>query len=375
MLERNKLLTIFIIAIISFNSCSQTKHNKNQIVYEKLESEIDSLMDEPKHSDFRGSVLISRNDKILYDKSYGDKISNSNTAFWIGSMTKSFTAAAILKLQEGNRLSVKDSISKFIDNVPMDKMGITIHHLLTHSSGLANNYIADGIIERAAATNLILSAKLEYAIGEKYYYSAEGYNLLAIIIENVSGESYESYISKNLLAQLNLGHTGFWGLEDNVKIKLAPWNNPDLMNNFSRNIIYEGLSQSNYGYKGGTGIFSTTENLNTWTKALKNNKVLNSENLHLMFKPYVSARGDMQNGVFYGYGWFLEYNNRALREIRHMGAEAGGIGHNGIIRTYENGYKVIVLSNSGVYQGEGRLNGVEWGIVLSFDLRDIVETK
>ena len=67
--------------------------------------------------------------------------------FWIGSISKPFTAAAILKLQEEGKLSVHDSLHKFIQNVPADKQGITIHHLLTHSSGLANNYVADGITE------------------------------------------------------------------------------------------------------------------------------------------------------------------------------------------------------------------------------------
>jgi len=362
-----------LLGLFAMPSCSQKNKVKKQTSNNKIESEIDSLMNESKHENFRGSVLFSRNDNIVFHKSYGNQISNSTTTFWIGSMSKPFTAAAILKLQEENKLSVKDSLNKFIENVPSDKLGITLHHLLTHSSGLANNYVADGIAEREQAVSIILSSKLKNGIGEKFSYSAEGYNLLAIIIEIVSGESFEKYISKNIIAPAKLMKTGFWGFQDKPIVNIAPWNKPELMNNFLSTIFNEGKSQSNYGYKGATGISSTTQDLLKWITALRNAEILDSESLNLMFDPYVSARGDLTTGVFYGYGWFLEYKNGVLREIRHGGAEAGGIGHNGIIRSYQNGDLLIVLSNSGVYNGEGNLNGVEWGIALSFDLRDIIE--
>ena len=210
-------------------------------------------------------------------------------------------------------------------------------------------------------------------IGENYIYSAEGYNLLAIIIEIVSGESYEKHIAKNIFLPANLSNSGFWGFEDENIQSIAPWNKPELMNNFSSTIFHKGKTYPNYGYKGGTGIYSTAQDLSKWISALKNKQILNSESLNLMFNPYVSARGDLTNGVFYGYGWFLEYKNGVLREVRHLGAEAGGIVHNGIIRFYKNNDQLIVLSNSGIFNGDGNLNGIEWGIVLSFDLRDIIE--
>lgn len=370
---KNNYVVLIILMLNTFSCRSQTNPSESKIDSKLIESKIDSLMEEPEQADFRGSILISKNDNTFFDKSYGDEITNSKTAFWIGSMSKAFTAAAILKLQEENKLSVSDSINKFLADVPIDKSGITIHHLLTHNSGLSNNYPADGIVNQVEATNLILSSSLEYAIGEKYYYSAEGYNLLAIIIEIISGEPYEDYVLKNILSPLKLDDTGFWGHQEEVDLKLASWNKPELMDSFTPTIINKGVSQSNYGFKGATGIFSTTKDLNRWVNALINKKLLTSKSLDLMFQPYVSARGDLENGVFYGYGWFLEYKNGALREIRHMGVEAGGIGHNGIIRFYDNGNKIIVLSNSGIYNGKGKLNGVERGIVLSFDLRDIVE--
>ena len=366
-------LVFSLLSLIAVSACTQKNKIKDPSSNDKITSPIDSLMLESKHINFSGSVLLAKNDSIVFHKSYGNEISNSTTAFWIGSISKPITAAAILKLQEENKLSVKDSLNRFFNNVPTDKLGITLHHLLTHTSGLANNYVVDGIVDREEAINTILSSALLNDIGENFMYSAEGYNLLAIIIEIVSGESYENYIAKNIFLPASMSNSGFWGFEDENIQGIAPWYEPKLMKDFSSTIINNGKSYPNYGYKGGTGIYSTTQDLSKWISALRNEQILNTESLNLMFNPHVSARGDLTNGVFYGYGWFLEYKNGALREVRHLGAEAGGIGHNGIIRFYKNNDQIIVLSNAGVFKGDGDLNGVEWGIALSFDLRDIIE--
>jgi len=366
---------ILLIALISFTCCSQKKNNKITGSYSKIENKLDSLINRSTSEGFRGSVLVVKDNEILLNKSYGDKTFSNETAYWIGSMTKQFTAAAILRLQENYKLSVLDSIGKYLNNVPADKEGITIHHLLTHSSGLANNYIVDGIIDRDDAISMILNSSLEFGIGEKYSYSAEGYNLLAILIELVSEVSYEDYMLNNFIEPLNLGKTGSWGFEKRSEIAIAAWNKPELIKTFQPTIFKEGQSQLNYGYKGATGIFSTTENLFHWIKALRNNNILLSDSKDLMFSPQTAVRGDLTNGTFYGYGWYIEYKDGKLREIRHGGAEAGGLGHNGIIRMYDNNDVIIVLSNAGLYKGEGRLNGVEWGTVLSFGIRDLLENK
>lgn len=364
-------LVFLLLNLMVMSYCSL----KSQALNNRTVFTIDSLMNESKHKTFSGSVLFSKSDSIVFHKSYGNKISNSPKAFWIGSLSKPFTAAAILKLQEDKKLSVKDSLNKFIKDIPLDKLGITLHHLLTHTSGLANNYVVDGIVNRSQAIDTILSSLLLYKVGEKYSYSAEGYNLLAIIIEIVSGESYEKYLTKNIFKPAQMKKSGFWGYEGAGADVIATWNKPELMINFPATIFNDGKSYANYGYKGATGIYSTIQDLSKWLTALGNKVILNSESLAMMLNPYVSARGDLVNGVFYGYGWFIEYKDGELREIRHGGAEAGGIGHNGIIRFYENNNQIIVLSNSGVFKSKGNLNGVEWATVLSFDLRDIIETN
>ena len=371
-----KFISIFIIALIgliSLTKCSQKKQNNFYNSTNKLEVEIDSLINESMNRGFRGTVLVAKKNEIILNKIYGDFKMETKTVFWIGSISKQFTATAILKLQENNQLSVNDSITKFVEDVPLDKKGITIHHLLTHSSGLANNYPADGITNRKEAINTILSSPLKYGIGEKYSYSAEGYNLLAIIIEIISNKSFEKYVSQNLLAPANINQTGFWGIESENSTNTASYKNTELMKSFPLTIYHKGKSITNYGFKGATGIFSTTNDLYKWINEIKNNNVVNQKSIQQQFTPYSNIRGDTINGTFYGYGWFIEHKDGKLRETRHGGAEDNGIGHNAIIRFYNNGDIIIIQSNAGVYNGEGRLNGVEWSTVLSFDIREILE--
>ena len=121
----------------------------NRCLREKLDSQ-----------GFSGAVLVADGKTIELDQGYGPGIT-THTSFYIASITKQFTAAAILRLEERGRLSVKDLIGRYLKDVPPDKAGITIHHLLTHTSGLAQNYAADGIANRDEAVKALLKGPLK----------------------------------------------------------------------------------------------------------------------------------------------------------------------------------------------------------------------
>ena len=154
---------------------------------------------------FRGAVLVSRNGKVLLRKGYGMADRENGTAwapdavFSVGSITKQFTAAAILKLEAQGKLRVEDPIPRFLDEVPADKRAITIHHLLTHTSGLESDFAGDyesvGRDEYAARA---LASKLRTAPGSQFFYSNAGYSLLGAIVEIASGKPYETYLAENL---------------------------------------------------------------------------------------------------------------------------------------------------------------------------------
>ena len=369
-----KAKTILSICIVFLIACGQKEdtrsHKENRLILE-----IDSIVNQGVKSGFEGTVLVANKNGILLKKSCANYRDSVETAFWIGSISKQFTATAILKLQESKLLSTKDKISKFLKYVPEDKESITIHHLLTHTSGLPNNYCVDGIIEREKAVNIILSASLKHEVGQRFSYSAEGYNLLAIIVELVSGEVYESYLSKNILIPAQMNGTGFWGLNNSNSIEIADFKSKELMKSFPKTIYYNQKCIQNYGYKGATGVYSTVDDMYKWLNAVNNNEVLTEQSINQQFKPYSIARGDTINGTYYGYGWFIQYKDGKIKEIRHGGAEDGAVGHNAMIRYYDNGNLIIVFSNVGEYNGERKFHGVEWSTVLSIQIREIIEAN
>lgn len=148
---------------------------------------------------FSGQVLVMEKGKLLLSKGYGAaktnplKPINVQTVFEIASLTKQFTAAAILHLEMEGKLKTEDALTKFFNNVPEDKAAITIQQLITHTSGLPRDVIQNSsteIVNREETVSRILSAKLTAKPGERYAYSNTGYHLLAAIIEKLSGQSF-----------------------------------------------------------------------------------------------------------------------------------------------------------------------------------------
>lgn len=125
--------------IVCLKAFSQVQNLKVIDLNEVIAQKIDSLNHESHENPFKGSIIVVKGKDVIINQ----HSKPFDKGYWIGSLTKHFTATAILQLQENQKLSVNDSIHKFIPGVPFDKKGITIHHLLTHTSGLANNYILD----------------------------------------------------------------------------------------------------------------------------------------------------------------------------------------------------------------------------------------
>src|SRR5262245_61199432 len=162
---------------------------------------------------FSGAVLVSSGDKVLLRNGYGwaDQTQRipvtPETVFDIGSITKVFTAVAIMQLEERGKLSTSDKITKYFANVPEDKTNITLHHLLTHTSGLAYDdfyapatpEVREILKDREKFATRILSFPLAFPPGTNRTYSNSGFSLLAAIVEKLSGQPYEKYLRENVL--------------------------------------------------------------------------------------------------------------------------------------------------------------------------------
>ena len=258
---------------------------------------------------FSGVVLVAIDDSIVSRHAYG-KVTSPDQVFWIASVTKSFTAAAILELQRAGRLSLQDSIARFIPKAPADKRAITIHQLLTHSAGFAGATGAGGIQDRDTAIDALLGAPLEYAPGKGYEYGNGDYELLAAIIEIVTHDSWRHFVDSALVKPRRLVHTSF-------QPAVTDW-----------------------GHMGANGMSSTVSDLLRWTRI-----VHTAPELSLMEKPQRKVREEPPFDVWTGYAARLYMASDTVAEVVYSGS--GDDGHTSFINELPHGVTVIVLSNAG----------------------------
>jgi len=307
-------------------------------------SEIDKYLNaHVKNLDFSGSVLITREGKILFSKSYGladyeNNVPNRlNTKFRLGSLTKPFTALAVLILQEKKKLNIEDHIIKFIPEYPNGDE-IKIHHLLTHSSGIPNytafNQYKMLMKHRKTPFELIEIFKdqeLVFKPGTKFEYSNSGYVVLGIIIEKNSGKPYEDYLTESIFDPLEMRDTGFDHHFSIIKDRARGFIKAgDTFENA------EYIHPSN-AYSAG-GLYSTVNDLLKFVKAIEENKLVSEETWNNIFESFCPTG----YGSFYGYGWFID-EVYGKKRINHPGGIQGFSSHLSMMP--EEKINIILLCN------------------------------
>ena len=327
------LLTIYLFAI-SFISTSQINF-----------SEIDSLMNSTYPQNEPGaSILISKKGNIIYKKAFGlsnleHKIKNTpEHIFQIGSITKQFTAASILMLVEQGKISLNDPITKYIEDYPTHNQNITIHHLLTHTSGIKNYTtmpewwkVWRQDFTPTEMIGVFKNQPLEFKPGEKFSYSNSGYFLLGYIIEKISGLTYSEFIEKNIFKPLGM-YNSLYGSHTKLIQNRANGYQKDTE---YVNAEYLSLTQP---YAAGS-IMSNVNDLFLWNQAIMSFKLLKKETIQKAFTNYKLTNGSSIN---YGYGWIIDEINGSPT-IEHSGG-IFGFSSNGIYLPNEDVY-VIVLTN------------------------------
>jgi len=248
---------------------------------------------------FNGTLLIGSPDSIIYTGAFGfsnfESLSKNtdSTIYNIASLSKHFTGAAILLLQERGKLSVNDTLAKYLPEFPSSGQ-ITIHQLLTHSAGIKNynNFPDYWEFSRQKRTlrevvEWIRKYPPEFLPGEKFSYTNSGYAILAYIIEQVSGMSYSDFLDENFFKPLQMEHTGQFEREDIIPGRAAQY---IIDNDTLKNCPWYDIS-----FKAGSGsIFSNVSDMYKWYRALINNKILSPESVDKLFSRYE-----------YGYGYGL----------------------------------------------------------------------
>ncbi len=329
------------------------------VVSGELGREVDSFLRQAADSGFNGTVLVATDGRIVLHKGYGwadqahtERVT-TRTPFWIASISKQFAAVATLKLVEQGRLAVDDPISRFFPSLAPEKQNITIHQLLTHTAGLEQRYAADGVTDRDQAVRAILDPPLVAAPGDSFGYSNDAYTLVAIIVEIVAGQPYEAFVREQLLEPAEMIRTGFWGPQIHPEVAAILGDRlPDTAN-----------TRPNWGFRGGTGMFSTCEDLHRWYEALRHGRVLSPPHVERLLSPHV-RRGAI--GV--GYGWFVSTRLGNARSVWTRGYES--FGHGVVLATYpETGTVLVVATNSGE-----RTSGAPVSHQLADDLAQLILT-
>jgi CubicO group peptidase (beta-lactamase class C family) len=318
------------------------------------------LVDAQAANGFKGSILVAHDGKIIVDRYVGKEFEDGDKpSFWLASNSKPITAIAIFRLKEQGKLSLNDPITKFFRDVPADKSLITVGDLLTHTSGFPHVYTAEGIADRDTAIKTILATPLQFKKEDGWHYANLNFTLLAAIVEIASGKTFEEYMRREIFDPAKMKDSGFWGFQGEARIASSP--NPAMLEKIDPKVYAAKKSIANWGFRGATGMFSTTNDLYKLVTALRGGKILKRSSLEEMWSPAVFIRNDPDTKVYSGYGWYVVTRDGKRIGVRHTGSE-DVLGHNGVIWFYENGDVSVVLSNAGERNGQGVSNAVSSAI-------------
>jgi len=329
-------ISVFVLVLVSIFNANAQQKTATKLLYTK----IDTYLSNGAKNGFSGAISVVKNGEIVINKGYGiankktTSLNNPNTLFDIGSNTKQFTATAILKLVELGKLQLTAPISTFFKELPLDKQGITIHQLLSHTAGFIDALGRDftEITEKDYFEQLF-SSKLIATPGEKYNYSNAGYSTLGRIIEIVSHKPYESFVNEQLFKPAGMFQTGYL---------LPKWDATQISHSYNRGIIdrespitrYQKDGVVNWHLKANGGMNSTQNDMLLWHKALKTNKILSKASFKKLTTDHMSG---------YGYGWGVKTSKNHGKRISHNGSN-GAYAHSIIWYPKEDLYIVYVTN-------------------------------
>lgn len=342
-------LVVLLVAQLAFGQEKQFSANENSTLNEasikNIEAKMDAIFNQAYPANSPGAtVLIAKDDKVIYRKAFGManlelKVQmKPENVLQLASITKQFTSVAILILMEQGKLSLKDTLTKYIPDFPRGNE-ITLHHLLNHTSGIKSY---TNLPEFRTKTRLDMTPEeiinsfknlpLEFTPNEKYEYSNSGYVLLGYIIEKLSGMSYENFIQKNIFDKLGMKNSYY---ANTYKII------PNRANGYQ---LYEGNYENpeylstTIPYAAGS-LMSTIDDMFLWNKAIHKNLLISESSKLIALKNNTLTNGNHNN---YGYGWAIN-EIAGITTVEHTGG-INGFSTSGIYIPNRNIYS-IVLTN------------------------------
>src|SRR5918998_2744094 len=365
-------IIVVLVAVFALAACGNGEQAPAEPSAEPgpRDPSVERFLDDTLPEGTSGTVVAARGDEIAHCRGFGlaDRdakvAARCDTVYDTMSMTKQFTAAAILKLEMMGKLRVTDLLSKFVGPVPDDKRAITVHHLLTHTAGLTEGLGGDyEALSREEMLDGALESELRSAPGTEYSYSNLGYSMLAAIIEQVSGRSYEEFLAEDLFAPAGMTQTGY---------VLPEWKPDQVAVEYDENGAPKGKPFDHpwaedgpyWNLRGNGGLLSTARDMFRWHVALRGDQVLSKSAKDKMFKPHVPEEegGD----TYYGYGWVVSPTDEG-RIVWHDGGNGWSLGI--MARFPDQGAMVFWVSNHAYKDGEWNLEDLEQELTLGIAKR------
>jgi len=289
----------------------------------QLTSRVDAYMRRLESLGYNGGVLVRRDNRTVFARSYGYANraagirADTATVYNLGSITKQFTAAAILRLEELGKLHTTDSLFRFFPDAPADKRNITLHQLLTHTAGFNSDFSPTDYepTTRDEYVRRMFAARLRSAPGTTFFYANSGYSLLAAIVELVTGHDYEAALTDLVLRPAGMLQTGY---------KAPAWNPARIAHGYQDGrdwgTIVERIAPAGAPYwelRGNGGLQTTLGNMARWDAALGNNSVFSDSSRRKFMTGYVN---EGPAGLSkYAYGWAVMKTSRGTRLVTHNG--------------------------------------------------------
>ena len=294
---------------------------------------------------YGGAVLIERDDQVVLRCGYGLANRERNLPFTpatisqIGSLTKQFTAAAVAALAQEKRINYSDSVGKYLAGDPRLR-GITIHQLLTHIAGIERDCGRD--FEKLTKPELLkkcIAATVQAGSAHKYKYSNLGYSLLGALVEQVSGQNLEAFLINRFLRPAGMPNTRYSYTGRDPGLFARGYAQGKVQPLISDRLAE--LDDSWWNLKGNGGMQSTLDDMYAWYRSFKDAKHITADMKREILAPQVPA----ENGVFYGYGWFVRVLDGGNRHVySHTGGD--GVLSAAIIWMPEDRLFFLVFSNS-----------------------------
>ena len=321
-------LLLIVTAVFCITRCAKPDPGKDNPLNDTCKIIDDYLTQLSADKNFSGGLLIVEKGKKIFSKGYGYADRQNKTPFTsstlasMGSITKAFTAAAIMKLAEQKKISVEDPLKKYFPEIPADKSEITIHQLLTHSSGFTEFLNQDGgdyeIINESDYLKRAFAEPLAFKPGQKAVYTNVGYSILGILIEKVSMQDYEQFLKTNVFEPVGIKNIGYHYPSATGESIAVGYTNGNTWGTHQQRFQQAGGGPY-WNLKANGGLEASLNEMALWINSFSNHTVLSKSTIEKMFTPQIAEEG-YGGQSFFGYGCNIGNSRRSTKVIDNGGS-------------------------------------------------------